>query len=328
VEEQNMTVTKDITVLLSSDLDDPYQTDFSFMCDYVIHFIHVTIDSYVDLINQIPAHHFIINLCDGCQELGTAGIEVIQYLEQQLRVFTGASSRNYLWSKADIKRYNVQSPPYLLINRDNYAEINYDNILIPYPLFVKPNNCMGGSEGILRESKVHNSAELHKVVDTSLRLFEEVIVEQFIDGREFTILAIQSIQSEMPIILEPLECVFQSGETFKHYELKWYQYHKLSYIPVSDQQLFKQLNNFAQKAFITMKIDGYVRFDIRMDHKGELYLLDVNPYCAMFYHKDAYGSADMILEKSRIMNHYTFVKHLLECAKYRYKNLILSKCVE
>lgn len=126
--------------------------------------------------------------------------------------------------------------------------------------------------------------------------------------REFTILVVQN--HHCPIVLEPIECIFGDGHEFKDYDLKWVSFEYLKYKQIDDKTLFNKLTDFAKDIFVKLRLDGYVRFDIRMDNDNNLFLLDVNPYCGIFYPKNLYGSADFILENSRIMNYKQFVEHL------------------
>lgn len=313
-----------VTVLLPENSEEE-ETDLSFLNndDYLVQYLCINTNNYLDVINQIPMDHLIINLCDGDgeQDNHRPGIEVIQLLEKQKRVFTGSSSKNYLWSKSDIHQYNIGTAPYFLVTRQNINDIDFNKVNLSYPLIVKPNTYTGGSDGIYQDSKVNDQQELLDIVNRSLSTYKEVVVEKFIVGREFTVLVVQSINGEQPIVLEPLECIFEKNECFKHYNLKWYNYLHFSYAMVTDDQsLSNKIISFAQQTYNLLHLDGYVRFDLRMDHNGKLYLLDVNPYCAIFYAKHLYGSADMILSNSKIMNHYTFVKHLFDCARHRYLN--------
>ncbi len=41
--------------------------------------------------------------------------------------------------------------------------------------------------------------------------------------------------------------------------------------------------------------EGYARADIRMNEKGELFMLELNPNCSIFYPDDDGSTADVIL---------------------------------
>lgn len=54
------------------------------------------------------------------------------------------------------------------------------------------------------------------------------LVEEFITGREFTVLVAENgADSTQPIVFEPVECQFTNGEEFKHFELKWIDYESM-----------------------------------------------------------------------------------------------------
>jgi hypothetical protein len=40
---------------------------------------------------------------------------------------------------------------------------------------------------------------------------------------------------------------------------------------------------------------GYARTDVRMDKDGNLYMLEINPNCSVFYKDEDGGTADIIL---------------------------------
>ena len=68
--------------------------------------------------------------------------------------------------------------------------------------------------------------------------------------------------------------------------------------------------------FAALNGSGYARLDFRMDASGELYFLEINPQCGVFYPEGSYGSADDILAGDPA-GHAGFLSHLLECALRR-----------
>jgi D-alanine-D-alanine ligase len=305
----------DITVLLPEEFGTE-ETDLSFMENYNINYVLVTSINYAEVIEKIPKNNKIINLCDGVLETDEAGVNVIKELEKTKRHFIGTSSKKFLWLKSDIRQNNTECPQYILVNKTNVNNFDFDKINLKYPLFVKPNHYAGGSDGIIKESKVKNADELKIFVEKSLKIYDELIIEEYIDGKEFTVLVLQG--KNKPIVLEPIECIFDNGYEFKDYDLKWYLFNHLSYKQVNDNEIYNNLVKFSEDIFIKLELDGYVRFDIRMDQNKKLYLLDVNPYCGIFYPKEQYGSADFILENSKIMNHKEFVEYSFDVSKNRY----------
>lgn len=298
--------------------------DLSFLTNYTINFKYVTLTNYTEIINSIDKDTIVINLCDGTSTDGNPGLQVVQLLEDRNLIYTGCSPKNYEYKKSTIKKFNVSTPKYILLDQTSVYDENTFNEL-KYPLIIKPDDG-GGSDGITTKSKVHHYQEL-KVRVEEMTQHEKILIEEFIEGREFTVLVSENADdSNHPYVLEPMECIFLNGETFKHYDLKWGTNNNMKYKSVDDVHLQSKIMNFCQNLYIIMGIDSYVRFDLRMDINGTLYVNDVNSYCALFYPADEpYGSADLILKNSKIMNHMSFIEENIKCAKKRYTSLFLKR---
>jgi len=121
-----------------------------------------------------------------------------------------------------------------------------------------------------------------------------------------------------PIAFTPVECVFNNGETFKHFDLKWKEYENIKWIPCADEDLAFKLKDMSKKMFVALSGSGYGRTDIRVDAKGDPYYLEINANPGIFYpapvdHPDAMGSADFILVYDK-MGHVNFIEHIMKCA--------------
>lgn len=281
---------------------------------------YLTMENYKTVIDSINKDSIILNLCDGMDSEGVPGECVVSYLHDQKRLYTGSSPINYQWKKSDIKKYNVSTPKYLLFDRTN--DINKlqeeDFKHMKYPFILKP-DYNGGSSGITNKSCVYNFRDTIEQLNLTLKEYPSVLIEEFIIGREFTVLVSENYENKYePLVLEPLECVFTGKENFKHYDLKWYDWETILYKQVVNKELENKIMNFSKNLFVNMKIDGYVRFDLRMDVNDTLYVNDVNPYCGLYFPPESYGSADLILKNSKITNHYEFTEHLINCAKSRF----------
>jgi D-alanine-D-alanine ligase len=66
---------------------------------------------------------------------------------------------------------------------------------------------------------------------------------------------------------------------------------------------------------------GYGRCDIRMNHQGELFMLEINPNCELFYPPGDEGSADFILLNDPA-GHRGFVDTILRTALKRHSKQI------
>jgi D-alanine-D-alanine ligase len=117
-------------------------------------------------------------------------------------------------------------------------------------------------------------------------------------------------------VLEPLEFVFPPDESFKHFELKWVNFERMAARPVEHEALRARLREIAGLAFQSLGCSGYGRCDIRSNADGELYLLEINPNCAVFYPEGSFGSADLILAADA-EGHRGFLRHQIDLALRR-----------
>jgi len=174
---------------------------------------------------------------------------------------------------------------------------------LPFPLLVKHFSSYS-SIGLTKDSKVWNVTDLRTQCRRMLHEFGGCLVEEFIVGREFTVLV-----AEVPNdddgdtdtgttlqAYEPVECSFGPNEDFKHFQLKWVDYDNMCWTKVTDPDLAQRLKDVSCAIFQAMRGRGYGRLDLRSDPTGQhLYFLEINPNCGVFYPPGEYGSADFIL---------------------------------
>jgi len=98
-----------------------------------------------------------------------------------------------------------------------------------------------------------------------------------------------------PFTFKPVEFVFPEGETFKHYNMKWVDYEKMNVVVVDNPSYEKRLRDYSTRIFTEFGIRGYARTDFRLGKDGELYMLEINPNCGIFYPPAEPGSADFSL---------------------------------
>jgi D-alanine-D-alanine ligase len=90
----------------------------------------------------------------------------------------------------------------------------------------------------------------------------------------------------------------------------------MGWVPVTDAALADRLRDLGARMFVGHAGTGYGRSDLRMDEHGDLYMLEINPNCGIFYPEREFGSADMILNYDP-GGHRGFVAHQLEVAVRR-----------
>jgi D-alanine-D-alanine ligase len=272
--------------------------------------------SIAKTIDEVVSQGFdlYVNLCDGAPDEDLAGIEVVERLEWHGVPFTGPNSRMYGLdaSRQRLKQIclsiGIGTPKHAFL--DGSAPLT--ERLRP-PLIVKPRNGYA-SIGIERSSRVTTEQELQAACARTLARFGGVLLEEFIEGREFTVFGAEPVSpGEPPLLFPPFEIVFPPGETFKHFDLKWQDYAQMGCREVSDPALHAALQQMVQRLIEGTDGVGYCRCDIRMDQDGQLYLLDCNVPPGLFYPEQSYGSADFIVS-SVPDGHRRLLQHLIACA--------------
>jgi D-alanine-D-alanine ligase len=129
--------------------------------------------------------------------------------------------------------------------------------------------------------------------------YAPLLVEEYIDGREFTVLVIRKADNSIEAY-DPVEYVFPHGAAFKTYALKTSELHPDCNVRVADVELSKKLKDAAVKIFSGFGGVGYARLDFRSNNKGDIYFLEINFTCSVFYSDGYEGSADFILKASGV----------------------------
>ncbi len=237
-----------------------------------------------------------VNLCEGYLEWKVPSIDVITSLDLLELPYTGPSANLYDPTKAIMKYLafceSVKTPAHAVI--ESYEEMDTLPGNLQFPLFVKPAKA-GDSLGVDEQSKANNIEDLKKKVRSIIDEFGSALVEEYIDGREFTVLVCGNQDGRTCTSFKPVEYIFPKGFAFKTYALKTSELHPNANIGVEDKVLAKQLQSIAEQVFLSFNGVGYARMDFRMNSKGEIFFLEINFTCSVFYAEGYEGSADYIL---------------------------------
>jgi len=137
------------------------------------------------------------------------------------------------------------------------------------PLFVKPNN--GGSS--IGMSKVDEANELQAALDKAFKEDDQLLVEEFIKGREFTI---GVFKTKGDIVVLPITEVVTQNKFFD-FEAK-YQGKSEETTPAKiADEIANKLREAAKTVYLTLNCRGIVRIDFILNEKNnEPYMLEVN----------------------------------------------------
>ena len=255
-------------------------------------------------------YDIFVNLCEGYLEWTVPSIDVIYTLELLNLPYTGPNLKLYDPPK-ELMKYvaycaNVATPAYQKIN----AKLEIDTFNLSFPLFIKPAKA-GDSLGIDENSLVKNNIELQQQVSKIIDEYDELLIEEYIEGSEFTVLVAANNDGKTCEVFTPVEYVFPKDKSYKTYSLKTSELHTDANIAVTDEVLKNELCTAARNIFTAFNGVGYARLDFRRNAKGKLFFLEINFTCSVFY-KDGYeGSADYILKYDGI-GKVGFLKHIIE----------------
>ncbi|MDE3123909.1 MAG: D-alanine--D-alanine ligase [Bacteroidota bacterium] len=153
----------------------------------------------------------------------------------------------------------------------HHTPVNTSDILahLQLPVFVKPNN--GGSS--IGMSKVNEANALMPAIEKALKEDNQVLVEEYIAGREFTIGVFKS--ANQMIVLPITEVITEKD--FFDFEAKYEGKSKeITPAPIAIEWQ-KKLENAARKVYEVLNCRGIVRMDFIWHEATQTpYLLEVN----------------------------------------------------
>ena len=270
-----------------------------------------------------------VNLCDGTPDDVLSGIALVNALEKYNAAFTGADSKFFDPTRDEMKnaarRVSVPTPNWMFVNRVEDAEKVAKRL--NFPMLVKPPHGYA-SVGIRRNSRVETMDQLREQLTLEINEFGRALIEEFIEGREFTCLIAENPDDpKKPLTFTPVEFIFPKGESFKHYDMKWVEYEKMSVAVVDNSKVEKVLREQTMRVFKELGGNGYARCDYRMDAEGVIHMLEINPNCGIFYPPHEPGSADFSLLNDRT-NHTKFMKLIIRNAQMRQTRIAAEKIIK
>lgn len=237
------------------------------------------------------------NLCDGVSSEDYPGLDVVEALEEFNLAFTGASSNCYdptreeMQAVADANGIGFAKGHRVHAGEDVTAAARD----LRFPLMVKHPQSYG-SWDMKREARVNDAAELQKQFKTMSEKFGAARVEEFIVGREFNVfIADNPDDLDHPFVYPPTELIFPDGEEFWHEDVKWDYSVVFDFRKVEEIELARRIQQMGRKFYLGMGCTGYGRCDLRMNDKGELFILEINPNGGILYPPEEYGPADYMI---------------------------------
>lgn len=136
---------------------------------------------------------------------------------------------------------------------------------IGFPCIAKP--CCGGSS--IGVAKANDRDELMTALELAFRYEDEVLVEEFITGREFSVGILGDV------VLPPIEIIPREG--FYDYAHKYQPGWTEEVCPANiDEQTDKRMREQAMEAYKLLRLEVYARGEFILTEDGALYFLEMN----------------------------------------------------
>ncbi|HYR87193.1 MAG TPA: ATP-grasp domain-containing protein [Terriglobia bacterium] len=326
-------------VYVLRDPEDPEKVDFAEQAAAMARFLSEAghnasprgVDGAIQLIEFLERDQpdFVFNLCSA--KLGRnklhMGITAIYDLFATLYVGSSALTlgltSNKGISKALFRAGGVPTPRGTIV--DDFNKLNVVDGLKP-PWIVKPLTG-GGSSGIDRGSVVYDDSGLRARVEFVLEKWRQpALVEEFIEGREFTVALLAQSSSEfttLPIVEILFDNFPERSPHIFSYAAKWSS-ESLEYCATSskcpadlDSGLEENIRRAVLSAAQVVDLKDYGRIDVRVRRDDNaVFVIDVNAS------PDIGADSDFVLAaKASGRTYAQVVCQVLQCAIDRYDGL-------
>ncbi|MBN1466905.1 hypothetical protein JXA02_14220 [candidate division KSB1 bacterium] len=230
-----------------------------------------------------PKELIVFNQCECIPGTPHSEHEVARIIESLGFVYTGSTpdvlmlAENKFATKQTLESHNISTPAWTI-----YEEPNINGWDI-FPAIVKA-ACEHGSASLDSESVVMNMRELQSRTEYVLKNYSQpVLVEDFIDGREFHVpVCGNGTLNVLPVVEMDFSAFNDVHDRLCTYDSKYdpgsLHYKKIEGLipaPLTDAAL-KSLEEICLDAYCAMGCRDYARMDVR-ERDGKFYILDVNP---------------------------------------------------
>lgn len=193
---------------------------------------------------------------------------------------TSAIGLHKSFAKLVMKAVGIKVPKSFIINslEDPIGRVKF-------PVIVKP-NAEGSSIGVLNDNVVFDKKNLIKRIEKMLGngFKGGLLVEEYIEGREFTVSIIGNDPPRvLPIIEQKFDFLPSGYQRIAGYELKWFLEDNLKNLTDAydcpakiDESLEKKIKETTLLAYKTLNVFDCARIDYRLDSKGNLYFIEIN----------------------------------------------------
>lgn len=206
--------------------------------------------------------------------------------------YTGSSPSGLLLAgdktltKKLLRFHDIQTPEFATLYRGAVDWVDD----LQFPVIVKPPQ-EDASLGITSASVVREIKDLFARIDALQSEYQQpVLVEQFIEGREFYVGVLGNLNAEaLPVIELDFTAFPADRPRIASWEAKWgddgngagaeFAGTRSVFPEGLDPDLEARMQRVAVEAFQALRLRDYARIDLRVSSSGEIFVIEVNPNC-------------------------------------------------
>lgn len=314
---------------LEADFDDPETTHWQIKylknLGYKVIPIEADETAYFKLYKIKKKIDLVFNISEGIYGLDReaqmpAILEMLKIPYLGSRPLTQAIVLDKAKTKEILIANNIPTLIFQVFKKEN-EKINED--LLKFPLIVKP-IAQGSSAGITQESVVFDKERLIDQVKKTIEIFNQpVIVEPFLEGREFSVAMIGNPPEILPIIEPDHKILPKNYLPFDSLEVKWHLEEKENFknylqCPAKiSKKLEDKIKDICFKAWRALEIRDWCRIDIKCDIKENPYILEINSPPGIIPPEVSMTSYFPLAARSAGINYGELMKKLINIALER-----------
>jgi D-alanine-D-alanine ligase len=277
------------------------------------------IDAFLAAYREEPVD-MVFNLCETIDEDPMFSGHAASVLELIGVPFSGSPSSaltctmDKAMTKRVLKACGVRTPNYLIYE----GSLHFNAGCLAFPVIVKP-RFEDASIGIDQESVFGSETTLKKEIGSFYDRFGPLLIEEYIDGREFNVTLFGYPKVDiMPIAEIDFSAFPEDIHRIVGYRAKWdessfeYNHTPRTYSGDIHPTLKGTMEMIARECFHIFMLRDYGRVDIRTDRRNKPYVLEINANPCIS--PDAGFAAS--LEQSGI-NYTEMVRRLLDFMSHR-----------
>jgi len=229
---------------------------------------------------------FVFNMAEGYR--GESRESHVPAMLEMLKIpYTGsgpltlALALDKAMTKEVLSHHNIPNPKFQIFRSVN------DKLKrgLAFPLIVKPIR-EGSSMGIFNNAIVRNDAELRTRVVFIIKTYEEpALVEEFLEGREFTVGVLGNGKDAVILPIEELlfDALPEGANRIYSYEAKWVwdtpeKPLKIFQCPAKiPKRLENRIKKVVLQAYKVLDCHDVTRIDVRLGRNNKVNIIEVNP---------------------------------------------------